>query len=82
MAFWTHYGRWDDDGLRVIGAWGQVVYRLSDAAEAKLPQSHQRSSGQTHQQVDQKQHRDHRDDYLGNLVEGLRNASEPDQPPK
>lgn len=37
MAFWTHYGMWDDAGLRVIGPWGNVIYRLSDAAEARIP---------------------------------------------
>ena len=29
MAFWTHYGRWSDDGLTVLGPYGNVVYDLA-----------------------------------------------------
>ena len=25
---WTHYGRWDDEGLRVLNQYGVVIYRL------------------------------------------------------
>lgn len=25
---WTHYGRWDDEGLRVVNNYGIVIYRL------------------------------------------------------
>ena len=46
MAFWTHYGMWDDAGLRVTGPWGNVIYRLSDAAEARLRNGAAEPSGE------------------------------------
>ena len=27
-AKWTHYGRWDDEGLRVLNQYGEVIYTL------------------------------------------------------
>ena len=35
---WTRYGRWDDEGLRVLNQYGEVIYELPEAVELRKAQ--------------------------------------------
>lgn len=30
---WTHYGRWTEDGKRVLGSHGQIIYHSAEDAQ-------------------------------------------------
>ena len=35
---WTHYGRWDDEGLRVLNQYGEVIYESAEAVKLRKAQ--------------------------------------------